>query len=62
MIRPFLCFLCLMGFWGDDVVDRMRARARCRQVRVQRHEVVIKFMCEEDALLFAEDLRSFIKE
>lgn len=60
----FLCFLWVMGIWGDDegVIDRMRARARCRRISVQRHEVVIKFTSEEDAKLFAEDLKNFIKE
>lgn len=60
----FFCFLWVMGIWGDDegVVDRMRARARCRRISVQRHEVVIKFTSEEDAKLFAEDLKNFIRE
>jgi hypothetical protein len=54
----------VMGIWGDEdgVIDRMRARARCRRITVQRHEVVIKFTSEEDAKLFAEDLKDFIKE
>jgi len=60
----FLCFMWVMGIWGDEdgVIDRMRARARCRRITVQRHEVVIKFTSEEDAKLFAEDLKDFIKE
>lgn len=60
----FMCFLWIMGIWGDDecVVDRMRARARCRQIKVQRSEVVVKFTCEEDAKLFAEDLKNFVRE
>lgn len=58
-----LCFMWVMGIWGDDgVVERMRARARCRQIRVKSSEVVVKFTCEEDAVLFAEDLKSFVKD
>jgi hypothetical protein len=52
-----------MGIWGDDgVIDRMRSRAKCRRITVQRHDVVIKFTSEEDAKLFAEDLKNFIQE
>lgn len=60
----FISFLWLLGIWGDDdgVIDRMRARARCRRISVQRQEVVIRFTSEEDAKLFAEDLRNFVKE
>lgn len=59
----FLCFLWVMGIWGDDgVIDRMRSRAKCRRITVQRHDVVIKFTSEEDAKLFAEDLKNFIQE
>jgi hypothetical protein len=59
----FLSFLWLMGIWDDGgVVDRMRARAKCRRISVQRQEVVIRFTSEEDAKLFAEDLRNFVKE
>jgi hypothetical protein len=58
-----LCLMWIMGMWGDDdVVDRIRARARCRQIRVQRSEVVVKFTSEEDARLFAEDLESFVSD
>ena len=60
----FICFMWVMGIWGDEdaVIDRMRARARCRRITVQRQEVVIKFTSEEDAKLFAEDLKNFVKE
>lgn len=59
----FFCFLWLMGIWGDDgVVDRMRARVRCRRVSVHQHEVRIKFTSEEDAKLFADDLKNFMKD
>jgi hypothetical protein len=54
----------VMGIWGDDdgIVDRMRARAKCRQIKVHQYEVVVKFTCEEDARLFAEDLKNFVKD
>ena len=42
--------------------ERIRARARCREIRVKRHEVVVKFTCQEDAELFAEDLKNFVRE
>jgi CobQ-like glutamine amidotransferase family enzyme len=60
----FILMCWVMGIWGDEegTVDRMRARARCRQIRVQRSEVVVKFTCEEDAQLFAEDLKNFTRE
>lgn len=61
----FIAFCWLMGIIGSDdegIVDRMRARARCRRISVQRHEVVIKFTSEEDAKLFAEDLKNFVRE
>jgi len=60
----FLCFMWVMGIWGDDdgIVDRMRARAKCRQIKVHQYEVVVKFTCEEDARLFAEDLKNFVKD
>ena len=57
----FLSFLWFMGIWGDDgVVDRMRARVRCRKVSVHQYEVRIRFTSEEDAKLFANDLKDFM--
>ena len=60
----FLCFLWVMGIWGDDdgIVERMRSRAKCRQIKVHQSVVVVKFTCEEDARLFAEDLKKFVKD
>jgi hypothetical protein len=53
-----------MGVVGmdDGHADRIRARGKCREIRAQRHEVVVRFTSEEDARLFAEDLKNFIRE
>jgi hypothetical protein len=61
--EPYFSVLSLAhGDLGDDgVVDRMRARVRCRRISVHQHEVRIKFMNEEDARLFADDLKVFIE-
>jgi len=62
------CFLVVL-FWVMGVVgmddghaDRIRARGKCREIRAQRYEVIVRFTSEEDARLFAEDLKNFIKE
>lgn len=54
----------MVGIVGadDNHVERIRARARCREIRVKKHEVVVKFTCEEDAEFFAEDLKNFVRD
>ena len=60
----FLVLCWMVGIVGadDNHVERIRARARCREIRVKKHEVVVKFTCEEDAELFAEDLKNFVRD
>ena len=58
-----LCWVMgIVGTTDDNQAERIRARAKCREIRVKRHEVVVKFTCEEDAKLFAEDLQNFVRE
>lgn len=47
---------------ADGICERIRARARCRQILVQRNEVVVRFTCREDADIFARDLVEFLKD
>lgn len=60
----FIALCWIVGIVGadDNHCDRIRARAKCREIKVRRHEVVVKFTCEEDAKLFAEDLKNFVQE
>lgn len=60
----FIALCWVVGIVGadDSHCDRIRARAKCREIRVKRHEVVVKFTCQEDAELFAEDLKNFVAE
>lgn len=57
-----LCWVMGIVATDDNYSDRIRARARCREIKVRRHEVIVKFTCEEDAKLFAEDLKNFTRE
>lgn len=50
------------GHRSADRIERIKARGKCREIRVRQYDVVVKFTCEEDAKLFAEDLRNFITE
>ena len=59
--KMILCVMCFFGLFSERI-ERIQARARCREISVRRHEVVIKFTSEEDAKLFAQDMREFIKE
>jgi hypothetical protein len=62
-MRAFVVVLlcCVMGAsWGESLLERIRARGRCRRVLVQNHEVIVRFTCQEDADLFARDLKSFL--
>ena len=62
MIAKLLfCLLCFCGLFGS-VGERIQARARCREIRVRQKEVNVKFTNEEDAQLFAEDLRQFTRD
>lgn len=60
----FLCWVVgIVGSGHDEgFADRIRARAKCRDIRVRKTEVVVKFTCEEDAKLFAEDLENLTRE
>jgi CobQ-like glutamine amidotransferase family enzyme len=57
-----LCWVMGVVFSDEGPVERIRARARCRDIRVKSHDVVVRFTCEEDARLFAEDLKNFVSE
>lgn len=48
--------------FADGVLERIRARGRCRRIVVNRNEVVVRFTCQEDADLFARDLVEFLKD
>jgi hypothetical protein len=57
----FNVFLWIMGIVGEErPEERILARGRCREVVAQNNEVKIKFMCSEDAELFASDLKEFL--
>jgi hypothetical protein len=60
----FIALCWIVGIVGsdDNHCDRIRARAKCREIKVRQREVVVKFTCEEDAKLFAEDLKNFVRE
>jgi len=59
LILVTLC--CVMGAsWAEGLADRIKARAKCRRILVRSQEVVVKFTCEEDARLFAEDFKKFV--
>ena len=68
MNKFFILFCCVVGLAGvvyadqDGIFDRIRARGRCRDIRVQRTEVVVRFSCREDAELFAEDLKYITRD
>lgn len=56
-MRWILIALLLSGSaFADGIMERIRARTMCRQIIVRRHEVVVRFTCQEDAELFARDL------
>lgn len=62
-MRWIVIVLLLTGtVFADSLVERMRARARCRRIFVHKNEVIVRFTCEEDADLFARDLSRFISE
>lgn len=58
----FNIFLWIMGIVGNEerTEERIIARGKCREVIAQNTEVTIKFTCEEDAELFARDLKEFL--
>lgn len=59
----FIILCWIMGIVAtDDHCERIRARGKCREIKVRNYEVVVKFTCEEDARLFAEDLKNFVRE
>lgn len=60
----FVLLCWLVGIVGadDGHADRIRARGKCRDIKARCTEVVVRFTCEEDARLFAEDLKNFISE
>lgn len=61
-IVVLLCWVMGVVVSDEGHAERIRARGRCRDIRVRSHEVVVKFTCEEDARLFAEDLKNFVRE
>lgn len=58
----FLCWLVGIVGANDTPADRVQARGKCREIKVRQHEVVVKFTCQEDADLFAKDLKEFVRE
>lgn len=60
----FFVMCWIVGIVGveDGHGERIRARGKCRDIRVRQHDVVVKFTCEEDAKLFAEDLKNFVRD
>lgn len=60
-IFVFLCWIVGIVGADDGHAERIRARGRCREIKVRRHEVIVKFTCQEDADLFADDLKEFVK-
>ena len=64
-MRYLFVVLCwIVGIVGHDEApaDRVKARGKCRDINVKNHEVVVKFTCQEDADLFAKDLKDFIRD
>lgn len=47
---------------ADGILERIQARGRCRRIFVQKNEVIVRFTCQEDAHLFARDLKDFLKD
>lgn len=60
----FILLCWIVGIIGNDdgYAERIRARGKCREIKVRRQEVVVRFTCDEDAKLFAEDLKNFVRE
>ena len=59
----FGCFLWVLGMVGDEYVeDRIAARGKCREILIENNSVKIKFLNEEDAEEFADDLRELIEK
>lgn len=42
--------------------ERIQARGKCRRIKIINNEVRISFLNQEDAEIFAEDLKNFINE
>lgn len=63
-MRLFAIFLFLVAspVLAETICEKIQARARCRQIFVKKHDVVVRFTCEEDARLFARDLHLFIRD
>lgn len=59
-------FVCLMLFSGtvlaDGIMERLQARGRCRRILVHKNEVVVRFTCQEDADIFARDLKELFRD
>lgn len=67
MNKLFVLLCVVFGFvgvvyGGENLLDRLRSRGRCREIRVQRTDVVVRFTCREDAELFAEDLKHLTRD
>lgn len=63
-MRWFLLVVVMLTgtVFADGLIERIRARGRCRRVLVSRNDVIVKFNCNEDAELFARDLANLIKD
>lgn len=44
------------------IINEVRARGRCRRIFRERRNVVIQFMNEEDAEIFAKDLYNYLND
>ena len=67
MNKLFFLLCVIFGFVGvvhgdGGILERLRAIGKCREIRVQRTEVVVRFTCREDAELFAEDLKHITRD
>ena len=65
----FNCLLWLVGITIVDEIDEdvkleeeIQARGKCRQVLAEDKTVKIQFLNEEDAKLFAEDLKKYLNK
>lgn len=62
----FNCLLWLLGMTmlDDEIVkveQDIQERGKCRSIQADKNVVKITFMNEEDAELFASDLKKFIE-
>lgn len=59
----FVCLTLLSGtVLADGIMERLQARGRCRHILVHKNEVVVRFTCQEDADIFARDLKELFRD